>query len=230
MSTSRTACPFLTAHPQSKCESPQIQNLISTLNLTPNIEGGYFIETDRSPLAIPSPYPYPATSSAPQTRNLSTTILYLLTPHSPICVLHRNKSRAIHSLHHGRGRYVIIHADEATSTSTSTSTLGAKEMARVEVFDVGCDISKGEKRQWVVEGGKWKGSFLLPDDDGEGASKEGLLITETVVPGFEYSDHEFLGRGQLEGLVGGEGARELGWLLRDGGVGGEGEGMVNGVP
>lgn len=142
MSTSRTA---------------HIQNLISTLNLTPNIESGYFIETDRSPLAIPSPYPHPATSSTPQTRNLSTTILYLLTPHSPICVLHRNKSRAIHSLHHGRGRYVIIHADDATSTSTST--LGAKEMARVEVFDVGCDIGKGEKRQWVVEGGKWKGSF-----------------------------------------------------------------------
>jgi uncharacterized protein len=70
----------------------------------------------------------------------------------------------------------------------------------------------------------------LPDDDGERASKEGLLITETVVPGFEYSDHEFLGRQRLEGLVGGEGVRELGWLLRDGGVGSEEEGMVNGEP
>lgn len=45
----------------------------------------------------------------------------------------------------------------------------------------------------------------MPDEDGEGASREGLLITETVVPGFEYSDHEFLGRERLEGLVGGRG-------------------------
>lgn len=36
----------------------------------------------------------------------------------------------------------------------------------VEAFVVGQDIEKGERLQWVVEGGKYKGTFLLPDDGG----------------------------------------------------------------
>jgi predicted cupin superfamily sugar epimerase len=88
------------------------------------------------------------------------------------------------------------------------------EDGRVETFVVGQDIAKGERLQWIVEGGKFKASFLLEDREGTGES-EGLLISETVVPGFEYFDHDFLVKKSLVELVGEEKARELGWLVHD---------------
>lgn len=51
--------------------------------------------------------------------------------------------------------------------------------AGIETFVVGQDIEKGERLQWVVEGGKYKGTFLLPDD---GGSSNGLLISEVGFP------------------------------------------------
>lgn len=114
----------------------------------------------------------------------------------------------------------------------------------METFAVGHDLAKGEKCVWVVEGGKFKASFL--------ASEEPLLISETVVsdilsfhasselksrvkivglkswkwtrfadtyiqiPGFEYSDHDFMTQDVFERLVP-EGKREeLQWLVRKG--------------
>ncbi|KAL4919743.1 hypothetical protein BDW62DRAFT_178367 [Aspergillus aurantiobrunneus] len=41
-------------------------------------------------------------------RSASATIFYLLTPRSPVGVFHRNRSRTVHTLHRGRGRYVVI--------------------------------------------------------------------------------------------------------------------------
>lgn len=113
----------------------------------------------------------------------------------------------MHTLHKGRGRYVLIHADEPGSPS------------RIDTFVVGHDVAAGERLQWIVEGGKYKASFLLPDKD-DGQDSEGLLISETVVPGFEFCDHDFLtmdgakGEKGLKGLVGEARAAELEWLLR----------------
>ena len=73
----------------------------------------------------------------------------------------------MHTLHRGRGRYVIIHEDETKQG----------EKARVETFVVGHDIHGGERVQWLVEGGKYKASFLMPDVPG-GSESEGLLISE----------------------------------------------------
>ncbi|CAF9940096.1 MAG: hypothetical protein HETSPECPRED_002164 [Heterodermia speciosa] len=176
-------------------ESPSTQHLITTLSLQPHPEGGFFIETDRDQLRVPNPFPDHAPDDT--TRCASTSIFYLLTPGSPKGSFHRNKGRTIHTLHRGRGRYVIIHADEGE---------GGKK--RVETFVVGQDVGAGERLQWVVEGGKFKASYLLAGGDGEG-----LLISETVVPGFEFSDHDFMTREKLEELVEGEQAEELGWLL-----------------
>jgi predicted cupin superfamily sugar epimerase len=62
---------------------------------------------------------------------------------------------------------VLIHANEEG------------EKKRVEKFVVGKDVSKGERAVWIVEGGKYKASFLLAMD-GEGKKGEGdrLLISE----------------------------------------------------
>ena len=45
-------------------------------------------------------------------------------------------------------------------------------------------------------------------------TSDGLLISETVVPGFEYSDHDFMKKERLEALVTAEEAKALEWLLK----------------
>ena len=40
------------------------------------------------------------------------------------------------------------------------------------------------------------------------------VCVQTVVPGFEYADHDFLTREGFEGLVKGEVRGELEWLVR----------------
>lgn len=200
-------------------ESPAVASIIKSLNLIPHIEGGYFAETDRAVSTIPSPFKHESKSTGttdfapqrpgfdPAVRNLSTTIHYYLTPSGPQGGFHRNRARTVHTLHRGRGVYVIIHAGEPDVTDSH-----GKPVKRVEVFTVGHDIAAGEKLQWIVEGGKFKGTYLLPDQEG-GSESEGLLISETVVPGFEYCDHDFLSKELLEKLLGEEGKQELGWLL-----------------
>lgn len=172
--------PFFEPSPNAS-ESLSIELLISKLALQKNPEGGYYAETDRDPWRVPNPFPRDDSDAASlqsassveaddddSTRSASTTIYYLLTPENPTGVFHRNKARIIHTLHQGRGRYVIIHADE---------TLQGQKEHRIETFLVGRNIHEGERLQWVVEGGTYKASFLLPDTEG-GNSSEGLLISE----------------------------------------------------
>ncbi len=159
-------------------ESPNTQSLIPSLFIHshPHPEGGYFVETDRDPLCIPNPFqadavrkqhhPHPSMATIPSA-TASTTIYYLLTPANPKGGFQRNKGRTTHTLHSGRGRYVIIHADE----------VGNEGKARIETFVVGHDIHAGERMQWMVEGGKYQASFLLPDREG-GSESRGLLISE----------------------------------------------------
>ncbi|KAK3951718.1 RmlC-like cupin domain-containing protein [Pseudoneurospora amorphoporcata] len=226
--------------PKASLEPASIQSIINSLSLAAFVEGGYMAETDRNTLEIPSPFPlYPATTFSnsnpadpnytfdpecsyrpgfdPKKRNASTTIYYLLTGAnggkdgkegggSPKGYLHRNRGRIIHTLHRGRGRYVVLHADETP--------------CRVESFLVGRNVEKGEKMQWIVEGGKYKGTFVLPveDPDGEGDGKEDemIFISETTVPGWEVFDHDFLDRKGLEMLMEGdeEKIRQLEWLVK----------------
>ncbi|KIW29969.1 uncharacterized protein PV07_05753 [Cladophialophora immunda] len=191
-------------------ESQVISRTITTLQLQSHIEGGYFHETDRDPLLVPNPFknlPHLTNATSKDTsdtRNASTTIYYFLSPKSPVGRFHRNRGRTVHTLHWGRGRYVILHFDQRDPASGE---------APIETFVVGKDIGKGEKVQWIVEGGKFKASFLLPDEEGGDASQQGLLISETVVPGFEYADHDFMTAEHMAEALGKEHREELQWLL-----------------
>jgi predicted cupin superfamily sugar epimerase len=129
---------------------------------------------------------------------------------------------------------VIIHADEVASPSRPNGynpsspdgqetgdeqSFWTRGKARVETFVVGGDVIGGEKLQWIVEGGKYKASFLLEDKTEDGGWKNkgegtGCLISETVVPGFEYEDHDFLKRERAEVLLSREQLEEMGWMLR----------------
>ncbi|PYI01464.1 hypothetical protein BO78DRAFT_273137, partial [Aspergillus sclerotiicarbonarius CBS 121057] len=210
-------------------ETAPIQTLIHQLNLTPHIEGGYFSETDRDSrrITLPSHPNAPdyhhhhhhnsaATSKAPH-RSLSTHIFYLLTPHSPIGAFHRNRSRTIHTLHRGRGVYVILRNRDSNGSENGTDCDRDKHREKnisLETFIVGQDTTHGERLQWIVEGGDYKATFLIPDGHGHGDDDSGgLLISETVIPGFEYSDHEFLRREDLKNMVDGKEFGEVEWLL-----------------
>lgn len=189
-------------------ESPPIQQIIDSLKLEPHIEGGYFYLFDVSSRLVPSPYSSEPVSEKtlalagglregfdPATRLLSTSIYYYLSPNRPSGHFHSNRSRIVHTLVKGRGRYVLIHKD-----------------GRVESFIVGHNIHLGERVSWVVDGGAYKASFLLDDIDGSKES-QGLLITETVVPGFEYADHEFLSAEKAKTLLGPDTFQEMDWLI-----------------
>ncbi|KAK3700913.1 hypothetical protein LTR37_015716 [Vermiconidia calcicola] len=144
----------------SHSENEENKDIIEALSLQPHPEGGYFIETDRDPLRIPNPFasqPKAKESLADsrvESRSASTTIYYYLTPERPLGYFHRNKARTVHTLHRGRGRYVIIHADEVATTGCPGGYGDEKpeEMrwtgkARVETFVVGHDVLNGERLQ-----------------------------------------------------------------------------------
>jgi predicted cupin superfamily sugar epimerase len=199
-------------------EPPDINTTTSALKLRKHIEGGYFIETDRADFTIPNPFVHDAVSGLANskeqsaTRQASTTIYYLISPGSPVGYFHRNKGRTIHTLHWGWGQYVVIHADEVLGPSGEANKTAN---ARIETFRVGHNVADGEKLQWIVEGGKFKASFLLPDT-GDARSTKGCLISETVIPGFEYTDHDFMTVEGLKNVVSEEEFAELAWLLRKG--------------
>jgi len=204
--------PSFKAAGENVSEAPKIEKLIDSLHLLKHPEGGWFVETDRDPLRIPNPFlskqqngavEYTAKAAGDDvTRSAMTTIFYLLTPNSPKGRFHRNKGRTVHTLHKGRGRYVLIRTDEVQPG----------EKARIETFVVGHDVEKGERLQWIVEGEIYKASYLLPDNENSGESESGLLISETVVPGFEFSDHNFMPANVLPELVSERQAEELQWL------------------
>lgn len=41
------------------------------------------------------------------------------------------------------------------------------------------------------------------------------MISETVVPGFEFEDHDFMKADRMKALVTAEQAKEMNWMLND---------------
>ncbi|GAA5860535.1 hypothetical protein JCM8547_000333 [Rhodosporidiobolus lusitaniae] len=200
------------------------------LNLLPHPEGGYYAETVRTKETIPSVFADGAQ------RSLATEIYYLLDPASPKGKMHMNKSivrppspslpipssrthpssmpleQTFHTLHQGRARYTLV----------KPLPTDAPEGARPEIKEVvmGADTARGEVRQLLVEGGWWKASEI-PSEDLASNDKDsiGCLISEVVVPGFDFEDHKFLSSKDLlelfRGDVKAEGVEKLKPYVRD---------------
>lgn len=170
-----------------------VKAVIDSWGLIKHPEGGYYKETDRSPFEMElTEDKTPASASSVVKRNYSTLIYYLLTPDSPNGRFHKNKHRIIHILQRGKGQYVLIYPN-----------------GRVKSFKVGFDYANGEVSQWVVPGEVYKASFLIPNEE----FSNSLLISEVVVPGFDFADHSFMSEDELLELVGKEKAEKLKFLL-----------------
>jgi uncharacterized protein len=117
-------------------------------------EGGFFTETYRS------------NEMLPHSRNLSTSILYMITSDS-FSLLHKLPSWEIY--HFYLGDPVIM--------------LNLYPEGRYKVISLGNDIFDGEKIQFVVPANIWQGSYLK--DNGVFA-----LMGTTMSPGFRFEDYE----------------------------------------
>lgn len=141
-------------------ESLAVQGIIERLHLEPHIEGGYFRRT----------YTSDKYTSAKQadSKYCGTSIYYMLTAQSPIGHLHCNKSDIIHYFHSGSPiQYTLVNSDG--------------ELTQVIM---GNDVTRGELPQLLVKGGVWKASQLV----GNNNSADYSLISEAVIPGFDYKD------------------------------------------
>lgn len=105
-----------------------------------------------------------------------SSIYYLLTNDSPIGFFHQNQSDIVHFFHSGSPiEYTLI-----SPTGELTTQL------------LGPDLAQGHQFQLVVKGGYWKASRLLKGSFG--------LISESVCPGFEYTDMEIASKSQMQTL------------------------------
>ena len=146
--------------------------IIALLKLTPHPkEGGYFIETYRSPETI-SEKTLPSRYRG--MRPFGTAIYYLLTPEA-FSAMHRLNSDEIFHFYLG---------DPVEMLQLWPDGSG-------KVLILGCDILNGMQPQVIVPKGVWQGGRVL---------KKGrfALFGTTVSPGFEFADYE---SGQREDLI-----------------------------
>ncbi|CDO92214.1 unnamed protein product [Kluyveromyces dobzhanskii CBS 2104] len=175
-----------------------LKKVIESQGLINHGGGGYFKETDRSPaqLAVSTEGTLEGIDNeidSKNTRNLSSLITVMYTPNAPLGKFLKLKSRSIHILQKGKGQVVLLYPD-----------------GRIKSFKVGYDYQNGEISQWVVPDGVYKACFLLPNEEFD----NGLLISEVVVPGFDFSDCDLLSdTDELIKLVGEEKAEMLKGLM-----------------
>ncbi|NOZ53601.1 MAG: cupin domain-containing protein [Gammaproteobacteria bacterium] len=116
------------------------------------------------------------TKMAGSHRKLASSIYYLLTDDNRYSYLHRNKSDIVHCYHCGSPiRYTIIVAS-----------------GHIEQHVLGTNLSQGEIPQLIVAGGDWKASELVSGEYG--------LISEVVIPEFDYEDNEIATARQISTL------------------------------
>lgn len=148
-----------------------IDELVEKLALLPHPEGGYYRETYRSPGLIDAKA-LPAEFTG--NRHYSTGIYFLLTT----------------------GNFSAFH--KVIQDEMWHFYLGAP----IELFEidpsghlqrtiVGNDLSQGQQPQYLVPGGNWFASRVLP------GSGEYSLAGCTVAPGFDFKDFTLVDRAQL---------------------------------
>jgi predicted cupin superfamily sugar epimerase len=147
------------------------EEIIERLKLEPlTIEGGYFRETYRSELLVPSDL-LPRLRDG--NRHLASAIFYLLTPQS-FSGMHRLPGDEIFHFYLGDPVEMLQLHPDGTG----------------EVIRIGDDIAADMRPQVLVPGGSWQGSRLL--HGGRFA-----LMGTTMAPGFDPVDYTAGTRAEL---------------------------------
>lgn len=134
--------------------------IIKQLGLEPHPERGFYRQTYRASLDVPS-------STHGAARAASTAIYFLVTASEPDTYLLRLKSDEIFHLYDGGPLDILRLFPD-----------GAWDVARL-----GMDLAAGERPQIVIPAGTWFGTALVV-----GASH--CLVGCTVAPGFDFADFE----------------------------------------
>lgn len=146
-------------------------DLRTALGLKPlPVEGGYFAESYRAPIALPEAVLPEGYSGS---RSLATAIYYLLTPDT-FSAMHRLRSDEVYHFYLG----------------DPVEQLRIFPDGRTETIRLGTRILEGMWPQAAVPGGVWQGSRLVP------GGKYALMGT-TMAPGFDPADYEHGDRDQL---------------------------------
>lgn len=148
----------------------KIQEIIERLGLKPHPEGGFYKETYRSEenisvQGLPSRYK--------STRNMSTTIYFLITQES-CSLLHRISTDEIFHFYLG---------DPVMMLQLYPGGYGKKIILGNEIFS-------GHVPQCIVPRDVWQGLFII--NDGSFA-----LMGTTLSPGFDFQDFELGNRQEL---------------------------------
>lgn len=152
-----------------------IPRLIERFGLRPLPgEGGLYAESYRSPSTIPPPALPPGYAAGPRT--IGTAIYYLLTsaPDS-FSALHRLAGDEIYHFYLGDPVEMLLLYPDGSSRQVT----------------LGPDVLHGQEVQFVVPGGCWQGSRLLP------GGRFALLGT-TMAPGFDPADYAPADRSTLQ--------------------------------
>lgn len=149
--------------------SDKLNKLVSTLDLMPHPEGGYYKETYRSRELV-STMELPARYSG--SRCFATAIYFLLVKES-FSALHRIKSDETWHFYEGSPIEVIM----------------ISESGKLTIQMLGNNWSEGHVPQFTVPGGTWFGSRVSGGEYG--------LAGCTVYPGFEFADFEMADRKTL---------------------------------
>ncbi|MGD0675690.1 MAG: cupin domain-containing protein [Polyangiaceae bacterium] len=109
--------------------------LIESLALAPHPEGGFYRETFRASLAVPTP----------NGDRCASTAIYFLLPAGSVSALHRVRSDEV--WHHYDGDALELHTIDATTEAHAVTVLGP-------------DWTKGERPQLVVPAGIWQAAVV----------------------------------------------------------------------
>lgn len=156
-------------------------DVIHALGLEPlDIEGGYYRETYRSALSVPTHDLPPAYTSS---HSFCTAIYYLLTSDT-FSHMHRLTGDELFHFYLGDPVAMLQLFPDRSS----------------KVITMGHDITMGQQVQAVVPGGVWQGMTIA-------GGGEWALLGTTVSPGFEFEDYRHGNRDELIRLY--PGRREL---------------------
>ena len=143
---------------------------IERLHLAPHPEGGFYVETYRSPVTLPTEV-LPADFVAPRS---AATAIYFLLAGDDFSAFHRLRSDEV--WHHYAGSPLTIHRIEPDGTLTQDR--------------LGGDTDSGGFPQTTIPAGCW---FAATVDDPASYA----LVGCTMAPGFSPADLELAGREAL---------------------------------